>query len=136
MIVAIDHIGILVRDLDAALHFYTGTLGLTASPIETRSQPPIRMAYVHIGDVRLELIEAADPSQTMIRYLPHQEPGLYHIGLRVGEVDEDFAALHQQGVPTIDGVREGDSMRVAFLHPDAAGGVMIELVTRKDDEHA
>jgi methylmalonyl-CoA epimerase len=134
MIVGVDHIGILVRDLDAALRFYTETLGLTASPIEQRDDPPIRMAYVRVGNVRLELIEAADPSQTMIRYLPHQEPGIYHVGLRVENVDADFAALQHRGVPTIDGVREGEAMRVGFLHPDAAGGVMIELVTRKDDD--
>ena len=133
MITAVDHIGILVRDLDAALAFYTETLGLTASPIETRSEPPIRMACVQVGPVRLELIEAADPARTMIRYLPHQEPGIYHIGLRVADVDTEFAALQRDGVPGIDSVRDGDSMRVAFLHPDAAQGVMIELVTRKDE---
>jgi methylmalonyl-CoA/ethylmalonyl-CoA epimerase len=131
MITGIDHIGILVRDLDAALQFYTGTLGLIATPIETRSDPPIRMAYVHVGDIRLELIEAAEPSQTMIRYLPHQEPGIYHVGLRVADVDDVFAALQHRGVPVASTVHEGDSMRVGFLHPDAAQGVMIELVTLK-----
>lgn len=133
MITGVDHIGILVHDLDAALRFYTETLGLSATPIETRSDPPIRMANVQVGDVRLELIEAADPSQTMIRYLPHQIPGIYHVGLRVSDVDRDFAALKHAGVPGIDAVRSGESMRVAFLHPDAAQGVMIELVMRKEE---
>lgn len=133
MVTGIDHIGILVRDLEASLRFYTQTLGLMATAIESRSEPPIRMAYVQAGSVRLELIEASDPSQTMVRYLPRQEPGIYHLGLRVDDVDTDFAALQQRGVATIDTVREGDAMRVAFLHPDAAGGVLIELVTRKDE---
>jgi methylmalonyl-CoA/ethylmalonyl-CoA epimerase len=131
-IIGIDHLGILVDDLDATLRFYTETLGLTATPIETREQPPIRMAYVQVGDVRLELIEAADPSQTMIRHMPYRGAGIYHVGLRVADVDGEFAALQRKGVATIDGVREGDDMRVAFLHPQAAGGVMIELVTRKN----
>jgi methylmalonyl-CoA/ethylmalonyl-CoA epimerase len=133
LVTGIDHIGILVRDLEASLRFYTQTLGLMATAIESRSEPPIRMAYVQAGSVRLELIEASDPSQTMVRYLPRQEPGIYHLGLRVDDVDTDFAALQQRGVATIDTVREGDAMRVAFLHPDAAGGVLIELVTRKDE---
>ncbi len=133
MVTGIDHIGILVRDLEASLRFYTQTLGLMATAIESRSEPPIRMAYVQAGSVRLELIEASDPSRTMVRYLPRQEPGIYHVGLRVDDVDTDFAALQQRGVATIDTVREGDAMRVAFLHPDAAGGVLIELVTRKDE---
>ncbi len=133
MVTGIDHIGILVHDLEASLRFYTQTLGLMATAIESRSEPPIRMAYVQAGSVRLELIEASDPSRTMVRYLPRQEPGIYHVGLRVDDVDTDFAALQQRGVATIDTVREGDAMRVAFLHPDAAGGVLIELVTRKDE---
>lgn len=133
MVTGIDHIGILVHDLEASLRFYTQTLGLMATAIEARSEPPIRMAYVQAGSVRLELIEASDPSRTMVRYLPRQEPGIYHVGLRVDDVDTDFAALQQRGVATIDTVREGDAMRVAFLHPDAAGGVLIELVTRKDE---
>jgi len=132
MIDGIDHLGILVSDIEVALRFYTETLGLTATPIESRSQPPIRMAYVQAGAVRLELIEAKDPAQTMIRYLLRREPGVYHLGLRVADVDAAFARLQRQGVATIDGVREGDRMRVAFLHPDAAGGVLIELVTRKE----
>jgi methylmalonyl-CoA epimerase len=132
MIDGIDHLGILVSDIEAALRFYTETLGLTATPIESRSQPPIRVAYVQAGAVRLELIEAKDPAQTMIRYLSRRQPGVYHLGLRVADVDATFARLQRQGVATIDGVREGNRMRVAFLHPDAADGVLIELVSRKD----
>jgi len=132
MIDGIDHLGILVPDIEAALRFYTETLGLTATRIESRSQPPIRVAYVQTGAVRLELVEARDPAQTMLRYLSRRKPGVYHLGLRVADVDATFADLQRQGVATIDGVREGDRMRVAFLHPDAADGVLIELLTRKD----
>jgi methylmalonyl-CoA/ethylmalonyl-CoA epimerase len=127
----IDHIGIMVADLDAALRFYTETCGLTAGPIETREQPPIRRCCLRIGDTELELIEARDPQQTMMRLLPHQGPGLYHIGLRVADVDGAAAELGAQGVPLVDGLREGGDMRIQYLHPAAAQGTMIELVTRK-----
>ena len=127
----IDHIGIMVADLDAALRFYTETCGLTAGPIETREQPPIRRCCLRIGESELELIEARDPQQTMMRLLPHQGPGLYHIGLRVEDVDAAAAELDEHGVPLVDGLREGGDMRIQYLHPDAAQGTMIELVTRR-----
>lgn len=131
MITGIDHIGVFVRDLEAALRFYTETLGLEAGPIETRDQPPIRRACIRVGDTEIELIEAKDPEQTMMRYLPHRDAGVYHIGLRVDDVDQAAATLRARAVPMIDGIREGDTMRIQYLHPDAAQGTMIELVTRK-----
>jgi methylmalonyl-CoA epimerase len=130
VIVKIDHIGIMVADLEAALRFYTETLGLSAGPIETREQPPIRRCCLRLGDAELELIEARDPGQTMMQLLPHQGPGIYHVGLRVDDVDAETARLRAQGVPLVDGIREGGDMRIQYLHPDAAQGTMIELVTR------
>ena len=131
MIVKIDHVGIMVSDLDAALRFYTETLGLEAGPIESRDQPPIRRCCVRLGDAELELIEARDREQTMMRVLPHRESGVYHVGLRVDDVDAAAARLRADGVPLVDGIREGADMRIQYLHPDAAQGALIELVTRK-----
>ena len=131
MIVKIDHVGIMVADLDAALHFYTETLGLQAGPIESRDHPPIRRCCVRLGDAELELIEARDREQTMMRVLPHRESGVYHVGLRVDDVDAEAARLRAEGVPLVDGIREGGEMRIQYLHPDAAQGALIELVTRK-----
>jgi methylmalonyl-CoA/ethylmalonyl-CoA epimerase len=130
-ITGIDHLGILVADLEAAVRFYSETLGLTPGPIETRAQPPIRRCCLRIGDTELELIEARDPGQTMARLLPHQQAGIYHVGLRVDDVDAAAAELRARGVPLADGLREGADMRIQYLHPDAAQGTMIELVTRK-----
>lgn len=130
-VTAVDHIGILVADLEAALRFYTDTCGLSAGPIETREQPPIRRCCLRVGEVELELIEARDPDQTMARLLPHRGPGVYHIGLRVEDVDAAAAALGARGVPLAGELRQGGDMRIQYLHPDAAQGTMIELVTRK-----
>jgi len=131
MITGIDHIGIYVADLDEALRFYTETLGLAAGPVETRDDPPIRRACLRIGETELELIEARDPDDTMMRFLPHRHPGIYHVGLRVDDVAAAAERLRERSVPLIDGIREGDQMRIQFLHPDAAAGTMIELVARK-----
>ncbi len=130
-VLGIDHIGILVPDLDQALAFYTGTLGLTAGPIQTHDAPPIRRCCLRVGDVELELIEAADPEQTMMRLLPHRAPGVYHVGLRVADVDAAASELAQAGLPLAGPTRSGADMRIQYLHPDAAHGALIELVTRK-----
>ena len=130
-VVGIDHVGILVTDLESALRFYTETLGLPAPEIESIAEPPIRRACLRLGDVELELIEAADPERTMMRLLPHRHPGVYHVGLRVTDVDGAASELRERGVPVVDGVREGESMRIQYLHPDAAQGAMFELVQRK-----
>jgi methylmalonyl-CoA/ethylmalonyl-CoA epimerase len=130
-ITRIDHVGIFVTDLEAALRFYTETCGLEAGPIETREQPPIRRCCLRIGESELELIEARDPEQTMMRALPHRSPGIYHVGLRVEDVDAAAAELRARDVPLLDSVREGAEMRIQYIAPDAAQGALIELVTRK-----
>jgi methylmalonyl-CoA/ethylmalonyl-CoA epimerase len=131
-VLAIDHVGIAVGNLDEALRFYTEVLGLPAAPVETRAEHGLRIARVQVGPVQLELIEATDWERTTQRYLPHRGPGVYHVGLRVADVDAAVAELDRAGVPLIDRQpREGDDLRVSFLHPAAAAGALIELVTHK-----
>jgi methylmalonyl-CoA/ethylmalonyl-CoA epimerase len=132
-ILGIDHIGIAVRNVEEALRFYTETLGLDAGAIQDSPEHGLRIARVRVGDVELELIEAQDWERTTQRHLPHQGPGVYHFGLRVADVDAAVAELESAEVPVIDHVpREGDNMRVSFLHPDAAQGTLIELVMKKN----
>ncbi len=131
-VLGVDHIGIAVSNLEEALRFYVDTLGLPVDPIEDKPEQGLRIARVRVGDVQLELIEASDWNNTMQRYLPHQGPGVYHLGLRVADVDAAVAEMESARVPVIDHQpREGDNMRVSFLHPDAASGTLIELVTKK-----
>lgn len=128
----LDHVGIYVEDLEKALEFYCGALGLERPAIEDKAEHGIRLARVRIGDVDLELIEAA-VEKTMLRHMPYQGPGLYHIGVRVESTDRELGRMRAAGIPVLDEVpREGDNMRVAFLHPAAAKGVMVELVQRLD----
>lgn len=131
MVTGIDHIGIFVTDIEAALRFYADTFGLIAGPIAIHDDPPIKRACVRIGETELELIETSQPERTMMKLMPHQLPGIYHIGLRVDDVDAAAAALQKKDVPLVNGIREGEQMRIQFLHPNAAQGTMIELVTRK-----
>jgi methylmalonyl-CoA epimerase len=134
MALRLDHVGVYVKDLEKALDFYCGVLGLERPSIEDKPEHAMRLARVRLGEVDLELIEAA-VEKTMLRHMPYQGPGLYHIGVRVESTDTELDRLKAAGVPVLDEVpREGDDMRVAFLDPAAAEGVMVELVQRLRDE--
>jgi methylmalonyl-CoA/ethylmalonyl-CoA epimerase len=131
-ILAIDHIGIAVRSLEEALEFYVGRLGLAADAIEEKPGLGIRLVRVRAANVVLELIEAADWERTTQRYLDHKGPGVYHVGLEVDDVDAAITELREKSTRLIDEVpREGDDMRVSFVHPDATGGALVELVMKK-----
>ena len=128
--IGVDHIGIYVADLEHALDFYCGKLGLERPEIDEKPEHRMRIARLRCGDVELELIEAA-VEDTMLRHMPHKGPGIYHIGLRVDSTDQEVERLRASGVKLLDETpREGDAMRVAFLDPSSADGVMIELVER------
>jgi methylmalonyl-CoA epimerase len=131
-VLGIDHIGIAVRRLEEALEFYVGRLGLTADAIEEKPESGIRLVRVRAANVVLELIEAQDWERTTQRYLDHKGPGVYHVALQVDDVDAAVAELLERRTRMIDAVpREGDAMRVSFVHPDATGGALVELVTKK-----
>jgi methylmalonyl-CoA/ethylmalonyl-CoA epimerase len=133
-VLGIDHIGIAVDNLERALRFYTEHLGLEAGPIEDKPEHGLRLCRIRVGDIDLEMIEARDWNQTMQRHLPHRGPGVYHFGLRVADVDAAVKELDGAGVPIIDREpRQGGSMRISFLAPEAASGTLIELVTRRGE---
>ena len=133
MSLRLDHVGVYVESLERALEFYCGALGLDRPQIEEKPEHRMRIARVRIGGAELELIEAA-VENTMMRYLPYRGPGLYHIGVRVDSTDMELERLRAAGVKLLDETpREGDRMRVAFLDPEAARGVLIELVQRLDE---
>lgn len=131
-VTAVDHIGIAVEDMDEALRFYRDRLGLEPGPIQESPEYGLRICRVYIGPLYLELLEARDWKRTMQRALPHQGPGVYHVGLRVDDVDASIADLAQRGVDLLDAVpREGEDMRIAYLSPTSTSGALLELVTRK-----
>ena len=101
-ILGIDHVGIAVSNLDEAVRFYAETLGLVADPVEEKPELGLRIARVQVGDVQLELIEAHDWEHTMQRHVPCKGPGVYHVGLRVADVDAAVVELGQAQVPLID----------------------------------
>ena len=125
----LDHIGIAVRDLDAALAFYRDALGLDVGEAEDVPSERVRAQFLPLGDTALELLEATDEGSAIARSIERRGPGIHHITLRVADLAAALARLRERGVRLVDErPRPGaGGSRVAFIHPSAAQGVLIEL---------
>jgi methylmalonyl-CoA epimerase len=125
----LDHVGIAVKDLDAALAFYRDALGLEVEPPEDVPSQRVRAHFVPVGDASLELLEATAPDSPIAAFVDKRGPGLHHITLRVDDIHAAIAQLKSRGSRLIDAdPRPGaEGSLVAFIHPTAAHGVLVEL---------
>ena len=124
-----DHIGIAVKDLAAALAFYRDALGLEVEAPEEVPSQRVRAHFIPVGEPALELLEATAPDSAIARYIEKRGPGIHHITLRVEDIDAALVMLKSKGVRLVDEVaRPGaEDALVAFIHPSAAHGVLVEL---------
>ena len=133
----LDHVGIAVRDLSAALAFYRDALGLEVEAPEEVASQRVRAHFVPLGDpagdggsgAALELLEPTAPDSPIARFLDKRGPGLHHITLRVDDIHAALAQLESRGATLIDRQpRPGaEGALVAFVHPSSAHGVLVEL---------
>jgi methylmalonyl-CoA/ethylmalonyl-CoA epimerase len=125
----LDHVGIAVADLGAALAFYRDALGLEVEPPEEVASQGVRAHFIPAGETAIELLEATAGDSPIAKYVTRRGPGLHHITLRVEDIGSTLARLKERGVRLIDEEpRPGahDSL-VAFVHPASAHGVLVEL---------
>src|SRR3954465_4968613 len=125
----LDHIGIAVKDLPAALAFYRDALGLEIEAPEEVPSQAVRAHFVPVGESSLELLEATAPESGIARYVDKRGPGLHHITLRVDDIAAALAQLKARNVRLVDEQpRPGaEGALVAFIHPSSAHGVLVEL---------
>jgi len=130
--VVLDHIGIAVANLDDALAFYRDALGLEVEAPETVDSQRVRVSFIPAGQTALELLEATDDASPIAKYLAKKGPGLHHITLKVDDLAAVLAQLKARGVRLIDETpRPGaHGALVAFIHPAAAHGVLVELTQK------
>jgi methylmalonyl-CoA/ethylmalonyl-CoA epimerase len=126
---AVNHIGIAVRSIDAQRTFYEGALGAVFEGLEDVPSQKVRVAFLRIGDVRLELLEPTELSSTVATFLEKRGEGLHHVAFTVEGIDARIAELKREGLRMIDDApRPGaHHMRIAFLHPKSTFGVLTEL---------
>lgn len=123
----LDHIGIAVRSLEAAKIYET--LGLTIGHTETVTSQGVKTAFLAVGDSNLELLEPTGPDSPIAKFIEKRGEGIHHICLRVERIEEHLERLKAAGYRLINDapVPGAHGCRVAFLHPAAGNGVLIEL---------
>jgi methylmalonyl-CoA/ethylmalonyl-CoA epimerase len=126
-VLGIDHLGIAVPSLEAAVKAYEA-LGFRVQSTEAVASEGVRVAFLPVGESRLELLEPTDAASAIAKFL-QKRSGLHHVCVLVPDIEAALAELRSRGVALIDEKpRPGaGGSRVAFLHPKAAGGVLLEL---------
>ena len=128
----IDHVGIAVADLDAAIAMYEASFGMRCVHIEVNEEQGVREAMLEVGDSGsyLQLLSPLSPDSTIGRFLAKSGPGIQQMAYRVDDLDEVSEHLRSQGMRLLyDEPRSGTAgSRVNFVHPKSSGGVLVELV--------
>ncbi|MBW2192352.1 MAG: methylmalonyl-CoA epimerase [Deltaproteobacteria bacterium] len=131
-ILKIDHIGIAVGSIDAGKSLWTDALGLTCEGSETVEEQKVTTAFFPVGESEVELLESTAPDGPVAKFLDKKGEGIHHIAFRVENIEEALEALKEKGVRLIDEKprRGAGGARIAFLHPKATNGVLVELCER------
>ena len=129
----IDHVGVAVPDLDAALTFYADTFGMRCVHEETNEEQGVREAMLAVGDgtgPRLQLLAPARPDSAIAKFLDRSGPGLQQLAYTVADVEATAQALRARGLRLLyEKARRGTAgSLINFVHPKDAGGVLVELV--------
>jgi len=134
MIRKIDHIGIAVKDIDEAVRFYRDNLCLEIEGTEEINEQKVKVAFIPLGESRIELLQSTDPTGPIAKFIEKRGEGIHHIALEVEGIEETLRKLKEKRVQLIDekpriGAHE---MKIAFLHPRSAKGVLLELCEKQE----
>ena len=126
----IDHIGIATRGIEESLAFWRDALGLEVAHTETVEEQGVRVAMLPVGEPRVELLEPTGPETPVGKFLEKRGPGIHHVAVRVADIRASLARLKAGGARLIDEEPRfgAGGCLVAFVHPAASGGVLLELV--------
>jgi methylmalonyl-CoA/ethylmalonyl-CoA epimerase len=130
----INHLGIATKDINEALKFWGDALGLQNVHTETVEDQKVRVAMLPLGESRIELLEPTSEDSPITKFLEKRGGGIHHIAVEVEDIEAALAKLKAQGMRLIDETpRVGaENCLVAFIHPSAANGVLLELVQVRD----
>ncbi|MFO7838546.1 MAG: methylmalonyl-CoA epimerase [Desulfosalsimonadaceae bacterium] len=128
----VDHIGIAVSDMEQARTFWTDILGLPHAGDEIVSEQKVKTGFFPVGESEVELLESTEPDGPIAKYIEKKGQGIQHVAFQVDDIDQALAELKEKGVRLIDeNPRKGaGGARIAFLHPSATNGVLVELCQR------
>jgi len=137
MFARVDHIGVAVEDLDAAIALYEESLQMELVHREVVEQQGVEAVLLDVGENHVELLRPLSPDTPVGKFLAKRGPGLHHVAYQVADIDAALAQLKHRGLRLIDeqprvGIRNS---RVAFVHPASSGGVLTEIVEPAEGGH-
>jgi len=132
MITGLEHIGIAVNKIDEALQVFETTLGLKLEQTRTVEAQKVKIAFLQVGNTKIELLEPTDRETTVAKFLEKKGEGIHHIAFKVTDIEDMLRQLKDKGITLIDekprlGAEGG---KIAFLHPKSTRNVLIELCER------
>jgi len=132
----INHVAVVVENLEEALVFWEGQLGLKLAHTETVESMSVRIAFLPVGDSEIELVEPTSEDTGTARFLRDRGPGMHHLCLEVDNLENKLKELAEKGVDLIHEVPEEmeDGTLLAFVHPRSSGGVLLELYQLPEDK--
>ena len=133
MLEKIDHIGIAVTDLESSINFYRDQLKLEFQGTEVVEEQKVKVAFFPVAESRLELLEATTADSPVAKFIERRGQGVHHVAFKVKNLAEKLEMLKEQGVALIDEKPRlgADGALIAFIHPKATGGVLVELCEHK-----
>ncbi|MCE5200980.1 MAG: methylmalonyl-CoA epimerase [Synergistaceae bacterium] len=128
----IDHIGIAVKSIDESLKFWEATLGIKCHGVEEVAEQKVKTAFLPIKDTEIELLEPTSQESPVAKFIETKGEGMHHLAIRVDNLEETLAELKAQGIRLIDEKPRcgAGGAKIAFLHPKATGGILLELSER------
>jgi methylmalonyl-CoA/ethylmalonyl-CoA epimerase len=133
MLRKIEHLGIAVKSIDASLKTFEALLGTNCYKIEEVESEHVKTAFMQVGESKIELLEATNPSSPIAKFLEKKGPGIHHIAFDVADIEVEINRLKNEGFELIHQTpKDGaDNKIIAFLHPKSTEGVLVELCQEK-----
>jgi methylmalonyl-CoA/ethylmalonyl-CoA epimerase len=133
MIKKIEHLGIAVKDLSISIPLYEKLFQTPCYKTEAVESEGVKTAFFQIGESKIELLEASNPDSPIAKFLEKRGAGFHHVAFEVSDIDEEIKRLSNEGFQMIHtSPKDGaDNKRIAFLHPKASDGLLIELCMEK-----
>ena len=135
MVKQIEHLGIAVESIDAAVKTFESLLGTECYKQEEVESEGVRTAFLMVGNSKIELLEATNEDSAIAKYLQKNRGGFHHVAFEVDDIDSELERLAAEGFQLIHKTPKGgaDNKRIAFLHPKSTHGLLVELCQERRD---
>ena len=136
MLLKIDHVGVAVNNIEESLTFYKDQLGLDVGGLEEVPEQKVKVAFMQIGESRIELLQSTDPEGPVAKFIEKRGQGIQHIAIGVDNIEQELESLKSKGARLIDEQPRigAGGAKIAFVHPKSSSGVLLELCQRDKED--